>query len=84
LRKWADLSRAGPARPPSPPTETGISTKEAVRSLGKNGFRWVVLHREMLATEALAAEHRKVLTEALGPPVFDQDDTVWAIPSTAR
>lgn len=84
LRKWAALSRTGPSGPLSPPTETGFSTKKAVRSLGKNGFRWVVLHGEMLATEALAAKHRKVLTEALGPPVFDQEDTVWAIPSTAR
>jgi hypothetical protein len=83
LRKWTNLSRAGPSGPNPHPTETGISTENAVRSLRKNGFRWVVLHRDMLATEALTAAHRQVLTEALGPPVFDDKDTVWAI-SAAR
>jgi len=81
LRRWTGLSRTGPSGPLIRPTDSSVTTEAAVQGLARTGFRWVVLHPELVADAALEATHRAVLTDALGPPVIDAEATVWAIRS---
>ncbi len=80
LRRWTGLSRTGPAGPHSQPQDPGDTTTLSVRALAKKGFRWVVMHPDMMASEALQTTHRQQLTDALGPPVIDAKKVVWALP----
>ncbi len=80
LRRWTGLSRTGPAGPHSQPQDPSDTTTLSVRALAKKGFRWVVMHPDMMASEALQTTHRQQLTDALGAPVIDAKKVVWALP----
>jgi hypothetical protein len=83
LRTWADLSRSGP-RPSSDPGRlpAGASIRQGVRDLGRSGYRWVVLHPELLLNDKSRAAHNHALTEALGPPLQLEGKWVWSIPAS--
>ena len=83
LRTWGDLSRSGP-RPSSDPGRlpAGANIRRGVRELSQAGYRWVVLHPELVLDERTLAAHNHALTEALGQPLQLEDKLVWAIPAS--
>ena len=82
LRTWADLSRDMPrtANDPGRLTDTTNSDR-AVAELSRQGFRWVVLHPELMVDEKTANKHRRELESQLGPPREIQGRLVWSLGS---
>ena len=82
LRKWADLSRDMPrtANDPGRLTDNEDMTT-AVSKLVRSGFRWVVLHPELLLDERTALKHRTALETQLGPPQEIEGRLVWTLGS---
>jgi len=83
LRTWGDLSRSGP-RPSSDPGRlpVGVNIRRGVQELGRAGYRWVVLHPDLILDDRTLAAHNHALTEALGQPLQLEGKLVWAIPAT--
>ena len=83
LRTWGDLSRSGP-RPKSDPGRlpAGANIRRGVSELSQSGYRWVVVHPELVLDDRTLAAHNNALTEALGQPLQLEGKLVWAIPAT--
>jgi hypothetical protein len=81
LRTWADLSRSGPRRPDDPGLlSPEASLKRGIQDLANAGYRWVIMHPEMMANDRVKAAHNHALGEAIGQPVQIGDKWVWEIP----
>ena len=82
LRKWADLSRDMPRTANDPGRMSGNEDLgQAVSSLARNGFKWVILHPELLLDEPTALKHRTALESQLGAPTEMAGRLVWTLGS---
>ena len=82
LRTWADLSRDMPRNVNDPGRLRGSEDLDlAVSALVQSGFRWVILHTDLLLDEPTAQTHRRTLEKQLGPPVERDGRLVWALKS---
>jgi hypothetical protein len=84
LRAWAKLSRSDPFRPdePGPTPSNAVDLERHIKSLSTDGFRWVVVHPELCASEKIREAHIQVLEQSLGPAV--QQGEAWVYDLKAR
>ena len=84
LRAWAKLSRSDPFRPdePGPAPSNAVDLERHIKSLSTDGFRWVVVHPELCASEKIREAHIQVLEQSLGPAV--QQGEAWVYDLKAR
>ncbi|MAY82258.1 MAG: hypothetical protein CL930_15940 [Deltaproteobacteria bacterium] len=81
LRTWADLSRDVPRHEHDPGRVQGTVDHEmGVKKLARSGFRWVILHQDLLANEQVARDHQDMLYKTLGTPESIGNALVWSIP----
>ena len=81
LRTWADLSRSGPRAKNDPGRlPAGVDIPKSIQSLAESGYRWVILHPNLILSDRVLAAHNHALTEALGSPLQLEEKLVWAIP----
>ena len=84
LRAWTSAGRltATPIDAPGA-VAPGSDLSEAVRALAEQGFGWVVLHPELLASPELEQRHREEIDPWLGEPERLEGCLVWRIPGAA-
>ena len=78
LRAWADLSRSEPEaahRSSRRPAESRRDTD--IQSLVSEGYRWIVVHPELFASDKVRAAHSHELESLLGQPYQVGDRYVW-------
>ncbi len=82
LRTWADLSRDMPRTANDPGRLSGTQNLDvAVSQLSQSGFKWVVLHPELLLDDETARKHRTELEAQLGAPQEIEGRLVWTLGS---
>ena len=79
MRAWANLSRSDPFRPdePGPLPSSTTSLERHIESLSVDGFRWVVVHPDLFASERVREAHKQVLEQSLGPASQLGGEWVW-------
>jgi hypothetical protein len=82
LRTWADLSRDMP-RTANDPGRIGNNENMglAISKLVRSGFKWVILHPEMLLDTPTSLKHRTALETELGAPQEIEGRLVWTLGS---
>jgi hypothetical protein len=75
LRAWADLSRSDPGGPNPRGGEARRSSD--IDSLVSEGYRWVVVHPELFASDSVRTAHTQDLEATLGQPVELDGRYVW-------
>ena len=75
LRAWADLSRSDPGGPNARGGEARRSSD--IDSLVAEGYRWVVVHPELFASDSVRAAHTHDLEATLGQPYEVGGRYVW-------
>ena len=82
LRTWADLSRDMPRTANDPGRLSGTENlDDAISKLNLSGFKWVVLHPELLLDDPTALKHRRALESQLGAPAEIEGRLVWTLGS---
>jgi hypothetical protein len=79
LRAWANLSRSDPFQPgePGPTPSSTANLERHIEALSTDGFRWVVVHPDLFASENVREAHTQVLESSLGPAVQLGEKWVW-------
>jgi len=79
MRAWANLSRSNPTRPnePGPTPSSTASLERHIENLSTDGFRWVVVHPELFASEKVRQAHTQALESSLGPAIQLGEEWVW-------
>jgi len=83
MRAWANLSRSDPFQPeePGPIPSSTTNLERHIEALSTDGFRWVVVHPELFASERVREAHTRVLESSLGPAVQLGEEWVWDLRS---
>ena len=85
LRTWTDLSRDVPRHSHDPGRIQGsVNHEQGINKLARSGFRWVILHQNLLANEQVARDHEDMLYKTLGTPTSIGDALLWSIPQSAE
>jgi hypothetical protein len=84
LRTLADLSRDVPRHAHDPGRQQGpVDLSRGLKKLARSGFRWVVLHPELLADETTSRAHEDMLYKMLGTPENVEGKLRWSITQSA-
>ena len=83
LRAWANLSRSDPFQPgePGPTPSSTANLERHIEALSTDGFRWVVVHPDLFASEKVREAHTQVLESSLGPAAQMGEEWVWDLKS---
>jgi hypothetical protein len=70
LRAWVNLSQSDlRSNDPGPTPSNTTNLEHHIESLSTDGFRWVVVHPELCASEKIREAHTQVLEQSFGPAV---------------
>jgi len=82
LRQWTDISRTRPRSPDDPnQIDPRADVNRSLQDLADTGFRWVVLHPDLILHPSQLRSHREALENVLGPPTEIDGDLLWEIPT---